>query len=232
MDRPRWQPIDVTPRPVVAERSAGHKRAQKPGSVPPISNQSFQRQNPARSPRVTLPPRIGGGWPKLQVADREGCFVGEPPDDRSDQSDWVDVIDGTLSVDRALAWASLPSCGAVVTFSGTVRDHSPGRIGVTALEFEVFAEEAVARLGRVASSAREQWADVGRLVLLHRTGRLVVGDTSVVVVVSTPHRAEAFDAARYCIDTLKRTVPVWKRETWADGTDWGLCAHDIENIAG
>jgi len=149
-----------------------------------------------------------------------------------DRSDWVDVVDGVLSVDRALAWASLPSCGAVVTFSGTVRDHSEGRPGVTALEYEVFAEEAVARLAAVTSSARVEWPDIGRLVLLHRVGRLVVGDTSVVVVVSTPHRAEAFDAARYCIDTLKRTVPVWKRETWSGGTDWGLCAHDIEDVVG
>jgi len=155
--------------------------------------------------------------------------VGEPLDDRSD---WIDVTDGTLSVDRALAWASLPSCGAVVTFSGTVRDHSEGRDGVTELEYEVFAEEAVRRLATVASSARARWTDIGRLVLFHRTGRLVVGDTSVVVVVSTPHRAEAFAAARYCIDTLKRTVPVWKRETWSGGTGWGLCAHDIEDIAG
>jgi len=155
--------------------------------------------------------------------------VGEPLDDRSD---WVDVTDGVLCVDRALAWASLPSCGAVVTFSGTVRDHSEGRTGVTQLEYEVFAEEAVTRLAAVASSARAQWSDIGRLVLFHRTGRLVVGETSVVVVVSTPHRAEAFDAARYCIDTLKRTVPVWKRESWSGGTDWGLCAHDIEDIAG
>ena len=155
--------------------------------------------------------------------------MGAPLDDRID---WVDVTNEVLSVDPALAWASLPSCGAVVTFCGTVRDHSEGRPGVTALEYEVFAEEAVARLTTVASSARERWSDIGRLVLLHRAGRLMVGDTSVVVVVSTPHRAEAFDAARYCIDTLKRTVPVWKRETWSSGTDWGLCAHDIEDIAG
>jgi len=154
--------------------------------------------------------------------------VGEPLDD---SDDWIDVTDGALSVDRALDWASLPSCGAVVTFSGTVRDHSTGRTGVTALEYEVFAEEAVTRLATVASSARARWTDIGRLVLLHRTGRLVVGETSVVVVVSTPHRDEAFAAARYCIDTLKRTVPVWKRETWSGGTDWGLCAHDIEDIA-
>jgi len=61
-------------------------------------------------------------------------------------------------------------------------------------------------------------------------GVLAVGEVSVVVVASTPHRAEAFDAARFCIDTLKRSVPIWKRETWAGGTDWSLCSHDIEDI--
>ena len=111
-----------------------------------------------------------------------------------------------------------------------VRDHSDGRPGVTSLEYEVFAEEAVPRLAEVAASARRTWPSIGRLALLHRSGRLDVGETSVVVVASTPHRSEAFDVARYCIDTLKRTVPVWKRETWAGGSDWGLCAHDIEDV--
>ena len=146
--------------------------------------------------------------------------------------DWVDVLDGPLPVDRALSWATVPSCGAVVTFCGTVRDHSEGRPGVTSLEYEIFAEEAVPRLGAVAASARGRWSDLGRLVILHRTGRLDVGETSVAVVASAAHRGEAFDAARYCIDTLKRTVPVWKRETWAGGVDWGRCTHDIEDVAG
>ena len=150
---------------------------------------------------------------------------------RDDQgTDWIEVTDRPLPVDQALAWATLPSCGAVVTFCGVVRDHSDGRPGVTSLEYEVFTEEAVPRLAEVAASARRTWPSIGRLALLHRVGRLDVGETSVVVVASTPHRSEAFDAARYCIDTLKHTVPVWKRETWAGGTDWGLCAQDIEEV--
>ena len=95
----------------------------------------------------------------------------------------------------------------------------------------MFAEAAVPRLADVAASARRSWPSIGRLAMLHRVGRLEVGETSVLVVASTPHRAEAFEAARYCIDTLKRTVPVWKRETWAGGTEWGLCAHDIEDVS-
>jgi len=152
-----------------------------------------------------------------------------PPQDRT--TDWIDVTEQPLSVDVAAAWATVPHCGAVVTFSGVVRDHSEGRPGVTSLEYEVFAEAVVPRLAEVAASARHRWPTIGRLALLHRVGRLGVGETSVLVAVSTPHRAEAFEAARHCIDTLKRTVPVWKHETWAGGSDWALCAHDIEDVA-
>ncbi len=144
--------------------------------------------------------------------------------------DWIAVTERALPVDRALAWATEPGCGAIVTFCGTVRDHSPGRRSVTSLEYEVYPEHAIPRLEEVAASARSRWPMIGRLALLHRSGRLVVGEVSVVVAVSTPHRAEAFDSAEYCIDTLKHTVPVWKRETWAGGTDWSWCAHEIEDV--
>ena len=72
------------------------------------------------------------------------------------------------------------------------------------------------------------WPALGRIALLHRTGPLAVTDAAVVVVVSAPHRAEAFDAARFCIDTLKATVPIWKKETWAGGEDWGTDATPVD----
>jgi molybdopterin synthase catalytic subunit len=84
----------------------------------------------------------------------------------------------------------------------------------------------------VAAAARKRWAEIGRLVLLHRVGRLEVGEVSVVAVASTPHRAEAFAAAQFCIDTLKHTVPIWKRETWSGGTDWTLCSGDLDALSG
>lgn len=143
---------------------------------------------------------------------------------------WITVTERTLAVDEALAWVVRPGCGAIVSFAGTVRDHSDGRPSVTSLDYEVYPEQAVARLGELAASAKGRWPMIGRLALLHRTGRLRVGDVSVVVAVSTPHRGEAFDAGEYCIDTLKRTVPIWKRETWVGGTDWSECAHEIEDI--
>ncbi len=153
----------------------------------------------------------------------------EPPS-QPDERDWIDVTEEALPVEPALTWASRPGCGAVVSFCGTVRDHSEGRPGVTALEYEVHPEEAVPRLRKVAESAHSRWPMVGRLVLLHRVGLLQVGGISVVVVVSTPHRSEAFAAAEYCIDTLKHSVPIWKRETWVGGTDWSVCVHDIEDV--
>ena len=142
--------------------------------------------------------------------------------------DWVGVSTGPLPVEAAWQWAVLPGCGGIVTFCGTVRDHSEGRPGVTWLEYEAYVEQVAPQLTRVATAARERWGDIGRLVLLHRVGRLGVGEVSVVVVASAPHRAEAFAAAQFCIDTLKHTVPIWKRETWSGGTDWTLCSDDLD----
>jgi molybdopterin synthase catalytic subunit len=118
----------------------------------------------------------------------------------------------------------------MVSFCGTVRDHSDGRPGVTGLEYEVYPEQAVPRLEQVAATARHRWSTTGRLVLLHRIGPLAVGEVSVVVVASTPHRAEAFDVARFCIDTLKRTVPIWKKETWSGGSEWTVCDHHSQDV--
>jgi molybdopterin synthase catalytic subunit len=140
--------------------------------------------------------------------------------------DWIGVHHAPLPVDKAWTWAVRPDCGGLVTFCGTVRDHSEGRSDVTSLEYETYEEHVVPRLTDVATAARARWPEIGRLVLLHRVGRLEVGDVAVVVTASTPHRAEAFAAAQFCIDTLKHTVPIWKRETWAGGSDWSLCEHE------
>jgi len=144
--------------------------------------------------------------------------------------DWLALCHDPLPVADALGWAVAPGCGAVVTFTGTVRDHSEGRDQVTSLEYEAYPEAVEPRLAEVAAAARRRWPVIGRIALLHRVGVLSVGEPAVVVVVSTPSRDEAFAAARYCIDTLKATVPIWKRETWAGGTDWGTCAHDLAEV--
>lgn len=125
----------------------------------------------------------------------------------------------------------LPGCGAVVTFAGTVRDHAEGRRGVVRLDYEAYEEQVGPRLAGIATEARRRWPAIGRVALLHRVGRLDVTEVSVVVAVSTPHRLEAFEAARWCIDTLKATVPIWKQETWEGGTDWATCSTAIADGA-
>jgi molybdopterin synthase catalytic subunit len=144
--------------------------------------------------------------------------------------DWVGLTGDRLPVEAALEWAVQPGCGAVVSFVGTVRDHAEGRPGVTGIEYEAYAEQVEPRLSAIARVARDRWGGTGRIVLLHRVGPLAVTDASVLVVTSTPHRAEAFAAARFCIDTLKTTVPIWKRESWSGGVEWGTDAHDVVGV--
>jgi len=146
--------------------------------------------------------------------------------------DWIAVTREPLPVDAARAWATTPGSGAVVVFLGVVRDHSEGREGVERLTYEAYEEVAVARLGDVAREARTRWPELERVALLHRLGDLELTEASVAVVVSSPHRAEAFDAARYCIDTLKETVPIWKQEHWADGADWSASAQPVRAVTG
>jgi molybdopterin synthase catalytic subunit len=112
-------------------------------------------------------------------------------------------------------WVVRPDCGAVVLFSGTVRDHAEGRSDVEHLEYEAYDEHVVPKLQEIAVEARERWSTLGKIVLVHRVGRLDLGESSVVAAVSAPHRPDAFAAARFAIDALKVSVPVWKREIWA-----------------
>jgi molybdopterin synthase catalytic subunit len=146
-----------------------------------------------------------------------------------DAADWISLSSEPLPVAEAMTWATRPACGAVVCFTGVVRDSSEGREGVASLAYEAYEEQATGRLGEVAAEARRRWPSVDRLALLHRLGTLSTSEASVVVVASSPHRAEAFEAARFCIDTLKETVPIWKREEWAGGSDWAVADHPIRS---
>ncbi len=112
-----------------------------------------------------------------------------------------------------------PAAGAVVLFLGTVRDHAPGRDGVTGLEYEAYGEYVEAAIARVVSAARGKW-EVRRVAAVHRVGSLDVGEVSVAVAVSSGHRPEAFEAGRYIIDELKATAPIWKKEHWRGGAEW------------
>ena len=139
-------------------------------------------------------------------------------------STWLGLTADVLPVAEAYEWAVRPDCGAVVLFSGTVRDHAEGRPGVQHLTYEAYEEQAIPKLAEIAAEVRTRWPETGAIVLLHRTGKLELCESSVVVVVSSPHRPEAFEAGRYAIDALKATVPIWKHEVWEGGSDWGTGA--------
>ncbi len=108
--------------------------------------------------------------------------------------------------------------GAVCLFVGVVRDHNDGR-RVRHLEYEAYEEMALPLLAEIEAEVRQRWP-VSDVRLEHRLGRLEIGEASVAVAVCSPHRAEAFAACRHAIDTLKRRVPIWKKEFYADGSAW------------
>lgn len=145
-------------------------------------------------------------------------------------SDWVAITADPLPLTEAVEWATTPGSGAVVSFLGVVRDHSEGREGVQAIDYEAYETEARRRLDEVADEVRRRWPMVERLALVHRVGEVRLTEASVAVVVSTPHRPEAFDAARFAIDTLKETVPIWKREQWVGGTDWATSGVPVRAV--
>jgi len=144
---------------------------------------------------------------------------------------WVGLSSEPLPFERASSWVVRPDCGAVVVFSGTARDHSAGRPDVEGLEYEAYEEQVEPRLAAIAEQARERWPDLGRLVLIHRIGPVPIGESAVVVAAASPHRAHAFEAAQFGIDTLKQTVPIWKRERWDGGESWGLEPQHITEVS-
>jgi molybdopterin synthase catalytic subunit len=136
----------------------------------------------------------------------------------------VRVTTDPLSVDEALAFVADPSAGATCAFVGTVRDHSDAGQVVTALDYEAWDELATERLRELADVMLARWP-ARKVAVLHRSGHLVVGEASVVVAASAPHRAEAFDACRFGIEQLKADVPIWKKESLASGeAEWVMGA--------
>ena len=112
-----------------------------------------------------------------------------------------------------------PHCGAVALFLGTVRDLTGEQV-TTFLDYEAYAPMAEKKLAEIEADVRDRW-QIGDIAMVHRLGRMEVGEVSVAVAVSSPHRADAFVACRHAIDRLKELVPIWKQEHWADGkTEW------------
>lgn len=139
--------------------------------------------------------------------------------DNRDQPVRIAISGQQLDPAAALAEVQRPDAGAVALFIGTVRDHSDGRHGVTHLEYEAFNERVAGAIESIVGEALERWQVLSGVVE-HRVGRVELGDAAVVVAVSSAHRADAFEAARYLIDELKARAPLWKKEHWPGGAEW------------
>lgn len=131
-------------------------------------------------------------------------------------------IDTEIDVEEAVSFVQSPDCGGIVTFIGTVRNETQQK-QVTRLFFECYTPMALSEMRKIAQQAAQQWG-VKKIAMLHVTGDKYPGDTVVVIAVAAPHRKAAFEACSYAIDTLKATVPIWKKEYFEDGAVW-VAAH-------
>lgn len=156
---------------------------------------------------VGLLPPVSGG-----TASAPGPFT------QNDADAVVELTRTPIDSGNLIAVAKRGEDGAVVVFDGIVRNHSRGRKTLY-LDYEAYEQMAQKQMEELAGEARSRFG-VRHVTLVHRLGRLAVGETSVLIVAASAHRAAAFDACRWLIDTLKKTVPIWKKETFADGAVW------------
>ncbi len=133
-------------------------------------------------------------------------------------ADLFEITRSPIPIDEISRSLRAPEDGALVVFDGFARNNFRGRPTLY-LEYEAYEEMALAKIREIGAHMREKFA-IHRVAIVHRLGRIEIGETSVLIAVSSAHRAAAFDACRYAIDTLKRTVPIWKKEFFADGAIW------------
>jgi molybdopterin synthase catalytic subunit len=134
----------------------------------------------------------------------------------------IKISPSTLNVQECARWVMSPESGGIDMFIGTVRNATKGKV-VTRLEFEAYETMALREMEKIASQVVEKWP-LQKILIHHRTGVLQIGEIPVIIAVAAAHRAAAFDACRYIIDTLKETVPIWKKEIFEDGEVW-VAAH-------
>ena len=131
----------------------------------------------------------------------------------------VSVSEETIDAAEMLRFVADASAGCTVLFTGTARDHSPGRVGVSKLEYEAYGSVAEDKIAEIVADAMQQWPLI-KVAAVHRTGSLDIGESAVMVAVSSAHRSDAFPAARFVIDELKSRAPIWKKEHWPGGAEW------------
>ncbi|MBT9546696.1 MAG: molybdenum cofactor biosynthesis protein MoaE [Candidatus Sericytochromatia bacterium] len=136
----------------------------------------------------------------------------------------IQIVADPIEVTPLLAAVACPEAGASSLFLGTVRNHNKGK-GVLFLEYECYPEMAVKEIAQIVAQARNNW-ELYQVGILHRVGRLQIGEVAVAIAISSAHRQASLEALQFCIDTLKATVPIWKKEYWEDGSIW------LENCCG
>ncbi len=153
----------------------------------------------------------------LQEGDEVGIF---PPVSGGCEMTHAAISEEPIDYSMLVELVTEPGAGAVVSFTGVVRDSNLGR-PVDYLEYEAYPEMAVAKLRQVVTEARERWPKIRRVAVVHRVGHLEPGETAVLVAAGAPHRDNgAFEATRFIIDRIKEIVPIWKKEGWSDGARW------------
>jgi molybdopterin synthase catalytic subunit len=169
--------------------------------------------------------------PEQTLRDGDELCLFPPVSGGAPEADWIEVTTQPLSEQAVAEAVGTPGAGGIVLFSGVVRDQTGGR-RVKYLEYEAHAPMAEAKMRQIAADLRVRWPDVARVVMIHRIGRLEIGESSVMIGVSSPHRRQAFEACHFAIDTLKETVPVWKKEYFEDGEVWVGLQSECEHRAG
>jgi molybdopterin synthase catalytic subunit len=130
-----------------------------------------------------------------------------------------EITSEPLSIDEVVARLSDSTIGGIATFVGVVRGETEGR-ETQYLEYEAYPEMAVKQLRQIGEEIHERWPMIQDVAIVHRVGRVEIGETIVVIAVASAHREELFEAAHYAIDRLKVIVPIWKKEVWTDGVEW------------
>ena len=200
-------------------------RAVLRGIAVSVNAEYAQAERPLRhGDEVGLLPPVSGGKGEDEPIPASEQGEGEGPSPA-----FAALTREAIDAEGLIAAAKCGGDGAVVVFDGIVRNNTRGRETLF-LEYEAYEEMALKQMRELAARARRSFA-VRQATIVHRLGRLEVGETSVLIVVASAHRAQAFDACRWLIDTLKKTVPIWKRETFADGAVWSAGEPFPEKIA-